>query len=59
MTGEPKTGDRLYLLLLDDIAYAKDTYGVHIHSVVTDDGPDGKKARRLLRQQNPALLTSP
>ena len=48
MTGEPKTGDRLLELVLDDISYMKTRYGVELIAWCTDDGPDGKKMRRLL-----------
>ena len=48
MTGEPKTGDRLLELVLDDISYMKSHYGVDLIAWCTDDGPDGKRMRRLL-----------
>ena len=48
MTGEPKTGDRLLELVLDDISYMKTRYGAELIAWCTDDGPDGKKMRRLL-----------
>jgi len=51
MTGEPKTGDRLLELVLEDIDYMKKRYGVEVIAWCTDDGPDGKKMRRLLRQK--------
>lgn len=49
MSGEPKTGNRLLELVLDDIEYIKEIFGVEIIGWCTDDGPDGKKMRRLLR----------
>jgi hypothetical protein len=51
MTGEPKTGDRLLELVLEDIEFMKDRYGVEVIAWCTDDGPDGKKMRRLLREK--------
>jgi len=51
MTGEPKTGDRLLELVLEDIEFMKSRYGVKPIAWCTDDGPDGKKMRRLLQQK--------
>lgn len=48
MTGEPKTGNRLLEVVKDDIAWMKDTHGINLVAWCTDDGPDGKKMRRLL-----------
>jgi hypothetical protein len=49
MTGHPKTGDELFGIMKSDFKYAEETYGVEIIAVCTDDGPDGKKARRLIK----------
>ncbi|GLB40084.1 putative protein of unknown function (DUF 659) [Lyophyllum shimeji] len=51
MTGEPKTSDRLLELVLSDINYMVEKYGVTVIAWCTDDGPDGKKMRRLLQQR--------
>ncbi|KAF8163038.1 ribonuclease H-like domain-containing protein [Crassisporium funariophilum] len=56
MTGEPKTGDRLLELVLSDIDYMVEKYGVTVIAWCTDDGPDGKKMRRLLQQQYPWIM---
>ncbi|KAI9058295.1 hypothetical protein FKP32DRAFT_1549847, partial [Trametes sanguinea] len=48
MTGEPKTGDRMFELIKSDIATMERDYQVDVIGWCTDDGPDGKKARRLL-----------
>ncbi|KAJ7231957.1 ribonuclease H-like domain-containing protein [Mycena rebaudengoi] len=53
MTGRPKTGDELFSIMKSDFQYAQDTYGVEIICACTDDGPDGKKARRLIKEQLP------
>ncbi|KAJ7066040.1 hypothetical protein C8F01DRAFT_940816, partial [Mycena amicta] len=37
MTGRPKTGDELLQIVLDDLDYASQTYGVNIIAIVTDD----------------------
>jgi hypothetical protein len=50
MTGRPKTGDELFSIMKSDFEYAWNTYKVKIIAVCTDDGPDGKKARRLIRE---------
>ncbi|KAI0060343.1 hypothetical protein BV25DRAFT_948780 [Artomyces pyxidatus] len=57
MAGEPKTGDRLLEVIRDDIVYAKDHFGVETIGWCTDDGPDGKKARRLLKELMPYIIT--
>lgn len=51
MTGEPKTGDCLLELVEDDMQYMKEKYDVKAIGWCTDDGPDGKKMRRLLREK--------
>ncbi|KAL6302503.1 ribonuclease H-like domain-containing protein [Sparassis latifolia] len=48
MSGELKTGDRLLELVRADIKYMSEKYGVKTIGWCTDDGPDGKKMRRLL-----------
>ncbi|KAJ7167705.1 hypothetical protein C8R46DRAFT_812141, partial [Mycena filopes] len=50
MTGRPKTGDELFAIMKSDFEYAWNTYKVDVIAVCTDDGPDGKKARRLVRE---------
>ncbi|KAH9941965.1 hypothetical protein B0H21DRAFT_670029, partial [Amylocystis lapponica] len=57
MTGEPKTGDRLLMLVTSDIQYMSTEYGVKTIGWCTDDGPDGKKMRRLLGLTMPWLIT--
>jgi hypothetical protein len=49
MSGEPKTGNWLLELVLGDIKHIKDKFDVEVIGWCTDDGPDGKKMRRLLR----------
>jgi len=51
MLGEPKTGDRLLEVIDSDIKYIRQTFGVLIIAWCTDNGPDGKKARRLLHER--------
>jgi hypothetical protein len=51
MTGRPKTGDELFSIVKDDLGWMKITYGVETILVVTDNGPDGKKMRRLVKEE--------
>jgi hypothetical protein len=56
MSEEPKTGDRLLILIIDDIQHIGDKFGVDIIAWCTDDGLDGKKMRRLLRVHLPWII---
>jgi hypothetical protein len=51
MTRRPKTGDKLLQIVRSDIAYVEQMYGVEVIAVCTDDGPEGKKMRRLVKDQ--------
>ncbi|KIM35265.1 hypothetical protein M413DRAFT_79560, partial [Hebeloma cylindrosporum] len=57
VTRDPKTGDHLFKLVLQDIELMEKEYGVEVIAWCTDDGPDGKKMRRLLQAQFPWLIT--
>jgi hypothetical protein len=56
MTGEPKTGDRLLEVVKDDINTMKEKYDIEPIAWCTDDGPDGKKMRRLLPSIYPWII---
>ncbi|KAH9916937.1 ribonuclease H-like domain-containing protein, partial [Amylocystis lapponica] len=58
MSGKPKTGDYLLGLVISDIKYMSAKYGVQTIGWCTDDGPDGKKMRRLLRISRPWIITT-
>ncbi|ETW84645.1 hypothetical protein HETIRDRAFT_48430 [Heterobasidion irregulare TC 32-1] len=58
LSGQPKTGDNLYAIIKSDKQYIEDTYLVEIIAWITDDGPDGKKAHRLLHQDHPWIIVS-
>jgi hypothetical protein len=58
MTGCEKDGEVAHSVLLEDIEYAKSKLGVRVAAICTDDGPDFKKARRLLREKSPNVVTS-
>ncbi|KAI9066067.1 hypothetical protein FKP32DRAFT_1646435 [Trametes sanguinea] len=57
MTGLPKTGEQHALLIKEDLARMRDEFHVHPIAWVTDDGPDGKGARNLLRRVLPSLMS--
>lgn len=48
MTGEPKTGDKLFELIKQAIKLLWEKYGVDTVAWACDDGPDGKKLEGLL-----------
>ncbi|KAJ2986487.1 hypothetical protein NUW54_g9747 [Trametes sanguinea] len=57
MTGLPKTGQEHVEIIKKDMTLMRDVYGVCPIAWVTDDGPDGKGARNLLRTLIPSLIT--
>ncbi|CDO78287.1 hypothetical protein BN946_scf184674.g9 [Trametes cinnabarina] len=57
MTGLPKTGQQHVEIIKKDMARMRDVYSVHPIAWVTDDGPNGKGARNLLRVLLPSLIT--
>lgn len=56
MTGRPKTGDELLVIVLGDITYIFDKFSVTVIAWCTDDGPDGKKMRHLLAVKLPWII---
>ncbi|KAM5539208.1 hypothetical protein V8D89_007081 [Ganoderma adspersum] len=56
MMGHPKTGQEHLEVIKSDMAHMEMTYGVTTVGWVTDDGPDGKSARTLLRKLMPWLI---
>ncbi|KDQ64319.1 hypothetical protein JAAARDRAFT_187663 [Jaapia argillacea MUCL 33604] len=56
---EEKTGDAMLEIIEADITFIEKEYGVKIISWCTDEGPDGKKARRLLGAKRPDLVVPP
>jgi hypothetical protein len=57
MSGKPKTGNQLLEIVESDIQYIYDKFGVVVIAWCTDDGPDGKKMRRLLGVKYRWLIT--
>ncbi|KAI0762487.1 hypothetical protein C8Q74DRAFT_1167205, partial [Fomes fomentarius] len=58
MAGKAKTGNEHYEIIRSDIRHMETTYNVKTIAWVTDDGPDGKRARLLLQQSQPSIITS-
>ncbi|TFK78324.1 hypothetical protein K466DRAFT_507447, partial [Polyporus arcularius HHB13444] len=57
MKGKPKTGIEHYKIIEADMEKMRSAFHVHPIAWVTDDGPDGKCARRLLREKYAWLVT--
>jgi hypothetical protein len=51
-----KTGEALLALVLEDIKWSEETYGLSIIAACTDDGGDARKMRRLLLVLMPWLI---
>ncbi|KAL0564096.1 hypothetical protein V5O48_017960 [Marasmius crinis-equi] len=58
MTGKAKSGNVLFELIKEDFEYAREVYSVCVIAVCTDNGPDGKKACRLITEQFPHIATT-
>lgn len=56
VSAQPKTGETLLQLVVDDIRWSEETYGHRVIAVCSDDGGDARKMRRLLRTQMPWLI---
>jgi hypothetical protein len=56
VSAQPKTGETLLQLVLDDIKWSEETYGHTVIAACSDDGGDARKMRRLLRVQMPWLI---
>ncbi|KAH9038165.1 ribonuclease H-like domain-containing protein [Lactarius pseudohatsudake] len=53
---QPKTGEALLQLVVEDIKWSEETYGITIVAVCSDDGGDARKMRRLLLVLMPWLI---
>jgi hypothetical protein len=56
VSAQPKTGDALLQLVVDDIKWSEETYGHKVIAACSDDGGDARRMRRLLRAQMPWLI---
>ena len=50
---QPKTGEALLNLVVEDIKWSEETYGVTVIAACSDDGGDARKMQRLLLVQMP------
>lgn len=53
---QPKTGEALLNLVVEDIKWSEETYGVTVIAACSDDGGDARKMRRLLLTLMPWLI---
>lgn len=56
VSAQPKTGETLLQLVVDDIKWSEETYGHKVIAACSDDGGDARRMRRLLRAQMPWLI---
>ena len=56
-SGESKTAEKLFALLELVIEEAENDWGVNIAAVCTDASGESRKARRLLKEKFPYLVT--
>ena len=59
MSGEAKTGENLFKLMVEDITYAQTVFGLLLIAFCTDDGGDARKFRRLLLELMPWIIVTP
>jgi hypothetical protein len=48
VSAQPKTGDALLQLVIEDIKWSEETYGLTIIAACSDDGGDARKMQHLL-----------
>src|ERR1700722_19778960 len=53
---QPKTGEALLNLVVEDIKWSEEMYGLAIIAVCSDDGGDARRMRRLLLAMMPWLI---
>ncbi|KAF8808342.1 hypothetical protein BYT27DRAFT_7255616 [Phlegmacium glaucopus] len=53
---QPKTGETLLQLVVEDIKWSEETYGLSVIAACSDDGGDARKMRRLLLVLMPWLI---
>ena len=56
VSAQPKTGEALLNLVVEDIKWSEDTYGLEIIAACSDDGGDARRMRRLLLALMPWLI---
>ncbi|KAM6497447.1 hypothetical protein JOM56_007920 [Amanita muscaria] len=56
VSAQPKTGEALLQLVVEDIKWSEEMYGLTIIAACSDDGGDARKMRRLLLALMPWLI---
>ena len=56
VSAQPKTGETLLQLVINDIGWSEEMYGHKVIAVCSDDGGDARKMRRLLHALMPWLI---
>jgi hypothetical protein len=56
VSAQPKTGDALLNLVVQDIKWSEQTYSLEVIAVCSDDGGDARRMRRLLFALMPWLI---
>jgi len=56
VSAQPKTGEALLALVVEDIKWIEKKYGVSVIAACSDDGGDPRKMRRLLLALMPWLI---
>ncbi|KAF8270666.1 ribonuclease H-like domain-containing protein [Lactarius quietus] len=56
VSAQPKTGEALLQLVIEDIKWSEETYGLTVIAACSDDGGDARKMRRLLLVRMPWLV---
>ena len=56
VSAQPKTGEALLQLVIEDIKWSEETYGLSIIAACSDDGGDARKMRRVLLALMPWLI---
>jgi hypothetical protein len=56
VSARPKTGETLLNLVVEDIKWSEETYGLTVIAACSDDGGDARRMRRLLLTLMPWLI---
>src|SRR6266498_1771591 len=56
ISAQPKTGDALLQLVVDDIRWSEETYGHQVIAACLDNGGDARKMQHLLHVLMPWLI---
>lgn len=56
VSSQPKTGEALLNIVVEDIKWCEEKYGVQVIAICSDDGGDARRMRRLLLAMMPWLI---